>query len=107
MAEAMPVLGAFLDLPRDERFAPANTAAPNFRARLIDVLVKMIGGMAARRPLLLVVEDAHWCDPSMLGLLQQVQERLPAARLMLLLTARPEFKPDWSYPQFVQINLDR
>ncbi|TMJ24785.1 MAG: hypothetical protein E6G95_17480 [Alphaproteobacteria bacterium] len=26
---------------------------------------------------------------------------------MLLITARPEFKPDWRYPQFVQVNLDR
>ncbi|WP_428665271.1 adenylate/guanylate cyclase domain-containing protein [Reyranella sp.] len=107
LAEAMPVLSAFLDLPRDERFALADTTAPNFRARLIDVLVKLIGGMAAQRPLLLVLEDAHWIDPSMLELLRQVQERLAATPLMLLMTARPEFKPDWSYSQFVQINLDR
>jgi len=107
MAEAMPVLGAFLDLPGDGPYVPADTASPTFRRRLVEVLVKMIGAMAARRPLLLVVEDAHWIDPSMLELLQQLQERLTAARLMLLITARPEFKPGWSYRQFVQINLDR
>jgi class 3 adenylate cyclase len=107
MAVAMPVLSAFLDLPGDDRYAPADTAAPSFRRQLIDVLVKVVGGMARRQPLLLVVEDSHWIDPSTLELLQQLQEQLSAVRLMLLVTARPEFRPGWTYPQFVQINLDR
>src|SRR6266404_874280 len=107
MAVAMPVLGAFLDLPGSDRYAPADTAAPSFRRQLIDVLVKVVGGMAQRQPLLLVVEDAHWIDPSTLELLQQLQEQLSTARLLLLITARPEFRPGWTYPQFVQINLDR
>jgi class 3 adenylate cyclase/tetratricopeptide (TPR) repeat protein len=107
MAETMPILEAFLDLPGDERYPPADPAAPSFRRQLIDVLVKMMGAMARRRPLLLAVEDAHWIDPSTLEFLQQVQEQLPAARVMLLITARPAFKPAWIYPQFVQINLDR
>jgi class 3 adenylate cyclase len=107
MAVAMPVLEAFLDLPGDDCYAPADTAAPSFRRQLIDVLVKVVGGMARRQPLLLVVEDSHWIDPSTLELLQQLQEQLSTARLMLLITARPEFRPGWTYPQFVQINLDR
>ena len=49
----------------------------------------------------------HWIDPSTLELLGELQERLPASRLMLLITARPEFKPEWRYPQFVQVDLDR
>jgi class 3 adenylate cyclase/tetratricopeptide (TPR) repeat protein len=107
MAEAMPILEAFLDLPGDESYRPADTAVPSFRRQLIDILVKMFGAMARGNPLLFAVEDAHWIDPSTLELLQQLQEQLPAARLMLLVTARPTFKPGWSYPQFVQINLDR
>src|SRR6185437_15124825 len=90
-----------------ESYRPADTGAPSFRRQLIDILVKMFGAMARGNPLLLAVEDAHWMDPSTLELLQQLQEQLPAARLMLLVTARPSFKPGWSYRQFVQINLDR
>jgi class 3 adenylate cyclase/tetratricopeptide (TPR) repeat protein len=107
MAEAMPILEAFLDLRNDGPYPPADTAAPSFRRQLIEVLVKMVGAMARLRPLLLVVEDAHWIDPSTLEFLQQLQEQLSATRLMLLITARPAFKPGWTYPQFVQINLDR
>ena len=106
-AETTPILEAFLDLPGDERYRPADPGAPSFRRQLIDVLVKVIAAKARRHPLLLAVEDAHWIDPSTLEVLQQVQEQLPAERVMLLITGRPTFKPAWTYPQFVQINLDR
>ena len=42
-----------------------------------------------------------------MDLLRELQERLAGSRLLLLVTARPEFRPDWNYPQFVQVNLDR
>jgi predicted ATPase/class 3 adenylate cyclase len=106
-AETTPILEAFLDLPADQRYRPADPGAPSFRRQLIDVLVRMIAAKARRCPLLLAVEDAHWIDPSTLEVLQQVQEQLPTERVMLLITARPTFKPAWTYPQFVQINLDR
>lgn len=106
-AETTPILEAFLDLPADQRYRPADPGAPSFRRQLIDVLVRLIAAKARRCPLLLAVEDAHWIDPSTLELLQQVQEQLPTERVMLLITARPTFKPAWTYPQFVQINLDR
>jgi tetratricopeptide (TPR) repeat protein len=63
--------------------------------------------VARRQPLLLVVEDAHWIDPSSLDYLKAVTERLAHSRLMLLITARPEFRPDWRQPQVVQVHLDR
>jgi class 3 adenylate cyclase len=107
VAETMPVLEAFLELPGDGHHAPVDAAAPFFKRLLIEVLVKLVAALARRRPTLLVVEDAHWIDPSTLEFLQQLQEQLRSARLLLLVTARPEFKPGWSYPQFVQINLDR
>jgi class 3 adenylate cyclase len=106
-AETTPILEAFLDLQGDERYRPADPGAPSFRRQLIDVLVRLIAAKARRCPLLLAVEDAHWIDPSTLEFLQQVQEQLPTERVMLLITARPTFKPAWTYPQFVQINLDR
>ncbi len=67
----------------------------------------MIAAMARRRPVLLLLEDAHWIDPSTLEFLRLVQERLTGSRLLLLITARPEFKPGWSFPHVLQVNLDR
>src|SRR5258707_117101 len=67
----------------------------------------MIEKMTHLQPVLVVVEDVHWIDPSSLEFVRLMLERLVAARLLVLLTARPEFKPGWTYPQLVQVNLDR
>ena len=90
-----------------EESAPQEAAGLAYRRRLLDALSVTIRAMAQRQPLVMVVEDAHWADPSTLDLLRELQERLAICRLLLLVTARPEFRPDWHYPQFVQVNLDR
>jgi len=46
-------------------------------------------------PLLIVAEDLHWSDPSLLELLQGLSELLPASRVMLLATYRSEFVLSW------------
>src|SRR5262249_26758639 len=50
---------------------------------------------AAQHPVLAVWEDLHWADPSTLELLALIMEQVPTARLLLVLTARPEFRPPW------------
>lgn len=105
--EAMPQLAALLGLPDSDRLHPIDTSAASFKRRVLDTVVALVAAMARRQPVLLLVEDAHWIDPSTLQLVQELQEQLAAARLLLLITARPEFRPAWTYPQFVQINLDR
>jgi class 3 adenylate cyclase len=78
-----------------------------YRRRVLDALSAVVRSMAQREALVMIVEDAHWADPSTLDLLRELQERLGAARMLMLVTGRPEFKPDWNYPHFVQVNLDR
>ncbi|HLG49833.1 MAG TPA: adenylate/guanylate cyclase domain-containing protein [Reyranella sp.] len=95
-----------LGLTAEESAMPEESALA-YRRRLLDALSTTIRAMAHRQTLLMVVEDAHWADPSTLDLLRELQEQLPTSRLLLLVTSRPEFKPDWSYPHFVQVNLDR
>ena len=46
-------------------------------------------------PVLAVVEDLHWADPSTLELLGLLIDQAPTARLLLMLTYRPEFIPPW------------
>ena len=46
--------------------------------------------------MLTIVEDLHWIDPSTLELLSLLIEQVASARLYLVLTARPEFRPPWT-----------
>jgi type II secretory pathway predicted ATPase ExeA len=105
--ETIPVLTTLLGIPTAERYPAIDASSPSFKRRTLDVLVAMIQRKTHIQPLLVVVEDVHWIDPSSLEFVRLMLERLVAARLLVLLTARPEFKPGWTYPHFVQLNLDR
>jgi class 3 adenylate cyclase/tetratricopeptide (TPR) repeat protein len=59
---------------------------------------RMIGVLAAQRPLIVGVDDAHWADESFLDLLEQTVFQLGDVRLLVLCTARPELierRPDF------------
>ncbi|MGH8069201.1 MAG: hypothetical protein ACRERE_28995 [Candidatus Entotheonellia bacterium] len=63
---------------------------------------------AERQPVLVVWEDVHWADPSTLEWLNLLLDRVPAARLLTLLTCRPEFHPTWSLRlHLTQLTLGR
>ena len=56
----------------------------------------------------MVVEDLHWLDPSSLELQQLLAEQGAIAPLMLLYTARPEFRQPWPHrSHHTQITLNR
>ena len=56
---------------------------------------------AAQQPVLAIWEDLHWADPSTLELLGLLLDQAPTARLLLVLTARPEFRPPWAPRSYV------
>ena len=49
------------------------------------------GRGAEQQPVLAVWEDLHWADPSTLEFLSLVLDQVPTARMLTLLTCRPEF----------------
>lgn len=57
---------------------------------LLELLVREIEAAARQRPLLLIVEDLHWIDPSSLELLQRLSLRIAGLPILLALTLRPE-----------------
>ena len=47
------------------------------------------------KPVLMIVEDAHWIDPSSLEVFGRVVDRIATFRALLIVTYRPEFEPPW------------
>jgi Double zinc ribbon/Adenylate and Guanylate cyclase catalytic domain len=63
---------------------------------------------AERQPVLAVWEDLHWADPSTLELLSLISDQVPTARLLTLMTSRPEFRPPWApRSHFTRLTLGR
>ncbi len=62
---------------------------PQRRRRLIfDILGRMPEALAAARPLLMLVEDGHWLDPTSRELLDHVASRVAGSPVMVLVTSR-------------------
>ena len=59
-------------------------------------LLTMLLRIAARQPVLFVMEDLHWVDPSTLEFLSLLVDQGPTARILALLTFRPDFSPPWT-----------
>jgi tetratricopeptide (TPR) repeat protein len=65
-------------------------------------------GAVRLQPMVMVVEDLHWLDPSSLELQQLLAQQGAIAPLMLLYTARPEFRQPWPLrSHHTQITLNR
>jgi predicted ATPase len=62
----------------------------------MDALVAGLLGQAERQAVLAIWQDLHWADPSTLELLGLIIDRAPTARLLMLMTARLEFRPPWA-----------
>lgn len=92
-AVTAPLVADLLGVPGAH--APSDMAPDQRRRRLLEALVAWVFATAAAQPLLLVVEDLHWVDPSSLELLQALAEQGATSRIMLLCTARPEFQAPW------------
>jgi class 3 adenylate cyclase/tetratricopeptide (TPR) repeat protein len=63
--------------------------------RTISALVDMLLAFSLRRPTLCIFEDAHWLDPSTLELLELIISRIDHARVLLIVSCRPEFRAAW------------
>ncbi len=69
--------------------------------RTVEVGVEWLVGLSRQRPLILLIEDLHWCDPTTLDAFGRLLDRLWAAPMLLLMTARTEFEEPWSRPDVV------
>ena len=87
---ALPFIAALLGLRAD---LPAVLTARQLRDRTHAHLLEQVVGLARSEPVLMVVEDVHWIDPTTLELLSQLLDRIGAERVLLVLTSRPDNQP--------------
>ena len=70
------------------------------RNRTFDALVRLLVAEAARRPLVVLVEDLHWIDQTSEDFLAGLADELPSVPIMLLATYRPGYSPPWTGKSF-------
>ncbi len=88
-------MAPLLDLPVPKGYPPVLAAPEVARRRLLATLAAWVLGAARLQPLVILLEDLHWVDPSTLELQQLLVEQGATAQLLLLYTARGDFQAPW------------
>jgi TOMM system kinase/cyclase fusion protein len=109
LKEAMPLFLGLLSVKGGvDRYPPPDVSPQMIKERTLDALVGLCFEMAQQQPLLLLVEDLHWSDPTTLELLSHLVKDVSSASICLVLTARPEFTAPWTTSHHLQVSrLDR
>jgi hypothetical protein len=95
-SDTIPLLAALLSLPHPEAVSPLTLIPQQQKQKTLDVLLRWLFEEAERATVYTVWEDLHWADPSTLEFLTLCLDQVPTARILMLLTFRPEFTPTWA-----------
>jgi hypothetical protein len=107
LAEDVGLICEMLSIPVNSRHR-SELSPGKRKERTLALLVRLIEGLAARQPVLMIFEDVHWIDPTSQELLVTLVERMIGWRVLLLITARPEFTSPWpSHSHVTTIALAR
>jgi predicted ATPase/class 3 adenylate cyclase len=105
---AAPLITTLLGIDAGARYPVPDLTPQQRRAHTLAVLVEQLLGLARRRPVLMVLEDAHWIDPTTLELVGQALDRIAGARVLMLLTSRPDNQPTLGgHPHVTRLTLNR
>ena len=95
-AEVGPVYAELLSLDLGHHFKLADLPAQQRKELTMRTLANRAFLAAKRAAVLLLVEDAHWIDPSTSELLGEIVSRIHAAPIYVVVTHRPEWSADWA-----------
>jgi class 3 adenylate cyclase/predicted ATPase len=96
LAETVPLLAALLSLPLTADYTPLTMSPEQQKQKTLHALLTTLLRIAAQQRVLFVMEDLHWVDPSTLEFLTLLVDQGPTARILALLTYRPDFSPPWT-----------
>jgi class 3 adenylate cyclase len=107
--ESVQLLAPLLSLPLpDNAYAPLNLSPQRHRQKTLETLAAILLAQAERHPVLFIVEDLHWTDPTTLELLNLVLDQTPTAAMLVLLTCRAHFQPAWHHRSYLtEITVNR
>ena len=105
--ESLALLASLLALPTPEAPVRPTLTSQRERQATFQVLLTWLMRLTTDQPVLLLVEDLHWVNPSTLEFLSLVSQQAPPGMLMVLLTHRPEFVSPWQGPRISGLSVGK
>jgi len=104
--DVLPHVAAMLSLPID-RYPGTSLTAQQLRARTLHALVNYLLAFAREKPVLFVLEDLHWVDPTTLEFLSLLVDSISGKRVMALVSTRPMVFAGLGQSHVTRLTLNR
>lgn len=92
----LPVFASLLGIPSSADQETSPVSAEELKRRTLQALVDQLLGLSRQRPVFMLLEDAHWLDPTSYQLMGEAIGSIADSRVLLLATFRPEFQHGWA-----------
>jgi class 3 adenylate cyclase/predicted ATPase len=97
-----------LSLSNDGRYPAIDLIPEQRRKRTLEALISQVETLTQRSPVLMILEDAHWADPTSLEVFGRIIDRVRSIRVLLIVTFRPEFQAPWiGRPYVTALTINR
>lgn len=104
----VPLVASLLSIPYENSYPKLMLEPSRQREMTLAAMLDRIHRLADAAPVLCIVEDVHWIDPSTLELLRTMVGGVDKRAVLLLVTCRPEFEAPWpSSDHLTELSLER
>ena len=89
------LIAELLDLPTPDRMSPMEMTTAQRNMEILAILEDFVLATPDDVPVLLLLEDAHWSDPTTQSLVERLLSRIGTRKVLALVSHRPEFRRPW------------
>ncbi|MEM7036784.1 MAG: TOMM system kinase/cyclase fusion protein, partial [Bacteroidota bacterium] len=105
LEKGLPVLCFWLSVPLQEGYSMPEETPDVQKQLLFELLETSIRHLGQEKPLMLVIEDLHWLDPTGREFVEYLLKDLAEKPFFLLMTTRPVFIPEWQQDTLSYVEL--
>ena len=96
--DTVPRLARLLSIPIHDKYATPEYSPEEIKRRVLIAQLDLLLAAAEQIPVLFIIEDLHWADPSTVEVVGEMVTAIADSRVLMLMTSRPEFQPPWGTP---------
>jgi len=92
ISEAAPLFAAALSLDPGDRYPSTDMSPQQQKECTLLAMIEQVEALSEKRPVLMIMEDAHWIDPTTQEVIDRLTQRIETRRVLLVITHRPEYR---------------
>jgi len=94
--EAIPLFAPLLSLPVPENYPPLDMTSQMQKEKTLTAILGWLLKLSEDDPLVFIIENLQWSDPSTLEALRMLMDQAKKARILILLAYRPDMNVPWN-----------